>query len=391
MNYLKNKKILILSLVTVVVLMFLYWFFSGTVNPAKQSQTTTSTGITGKVGSLSSEQLSGQSNSILNSQEIIPEEYKDKLTQITNFSVVSASLNKTRDKILYHKKDGGDLYSSDLNGQNQEKLSRITVVNMTEVIWSPARDRTAVFYLDGETLKGFIQVGTSSVTVLPQNIKSFSWSPDGNSLAYLLQNENKLDLTIANSTGKNQRVVYSTPMLDVQITWSSVDKILLKTAPSGFSENYVFVYSINSQALTKLIGPYFGMMINTGFGAGDIIFSRTNANGAAPRIYLGNISSGFDFRVNRNTISAKCVWASADKVYCATPSIYNPDVVWPDDYLMGIYNSGDFIESFDVKNNETSNILKGNFDVSNLIVMPDESYLFFINRIDGTLWSFKLK
>ena len=47
-----------------------------------------------------------------------------------------------------------------------------------------------------------MHIGTSSIAVLPQDIKSFSWSPDGKSLAYLTPKDGALNLVIADSAGR---------------------------------------------------------------------------------------------------------------------------------------------------------------------------------------------
>ena len=102
-----------------------------------------------------------------------------KLSKITDFPVVSPSLNKEEDKLLFYKKDGGGLFMSDFSGQTQQKISNLTILGMTEAFWSPTKDRAAVFYLDQETLKGFLHIGTSSVAILPQDIKKFFLFPHG--------------------------------------------------------------------------------------------------------------------------------------------------------------------------------------------------------------------
>ncbi|TSC76174.1 MAG: hypothetical protein G01um101433_784, partial [Parcubacteria group bacterium Gr01-1014_33] len=186
-----------------------------------------------------------------------PEE--QRLTRITDFPVISPSLNKAEDKILFYKKDGGDLLSSDFRGQNQEKISNLTIIGLLDAVWSPAHDRAAVFYLDQETIKGFLHIGTSSVAVLPQNITSADWSPDGKSLAFGVKTNNALTIGTVDSSGKNQKMLTALPLPDAQIEWVTPDLISLTTAPSGFAEGFIFTYSRSTGALTRILGPFLGL------------------------------------------------------------------------------------------------------------------------------------
>lgn len=318
---------------------------------------------------------------------------EQKLLQLTDFPIVSPSLMATGDRIMFYKKDGGDLFASDFDGRKREKISNLTIVGLLEALWSPRKDRAAITYLDDETLKTFLHIGTSSVIALTQNIQSSAWSPDGKSFAYVTPRGDRLDLVIADAAGKNQKTVFSTPVTDASIRWATSDKILFTTAPSGLAEGYSFVFFRAQGVFNRLLGPLFGLQILPSPDGARLLSSLTDLSGKNPVVSIRDAAGKLIFTTDIHTIADKCIWAGAKKLYCAVPKTIPRETLWPDDYLRGEINTSDRISALDLETKSQEELFgeEDNFDISNLIITKDEKTLFFVNRIDGTLWRLKLK
>lgn len=317
------------------------------------------------------------------------------LTRLTDFSVIAPSLNKSGDKILFYKKDGGDLYAADFDGKNQTKISNITIVGLMDAVWSPARDRAAVSYLDGATIKSFLHIGTSSVAVLPTDITSIAWSPDGKSLAYTLSNAGVLDLVVSDAGGKNQKTIFKTPVRDARIVWPSADRIVFATPPSGFAEGYLFAYARSTGAFEKIFGAVYGLQTLWSPYDTRAVISYTPRGG--DRILAKTINPFDPERKDARdlpspTLADKCAWAGKTELWCAVPRDWTGSAPLPDHYLTGEFNSADRILKIDLTKNTAEELFNENlFDVSSLIAVPQKNYLFFVSRRDGTLWSLKIK
>lgn len=327
-----------------------------------------------------------------NPPENIPPPEEQKLVQLTDFAVIGPSLDKEEKKILFYKKDGGDLFAVGFRGGEQEKVAHVTIVGLIEALWSRARDRAAVFYLGDESRKAFIHLGTTSIAVLPQDIASFSWSPDGRSLAYLLQKDGLVNLTIADASGKNPKTVFTTPIADAQISWISPDKIAFQTAASGLAEGFIFTFSRSAGAFTRILGPVFGLDTLWSPDGARILASQTRRGGKNLTTALYDPAKKKVLRLESSTLIEKCSWAGAKELFCAVPRAIPAETILPDEYLSGEFNSSDRIIRIEAETGEATTIIdEGNFDMSDLIATKDKNFLFFVNRKDGTLWSVRLK
>ena len=312
------------------------------------------------------------------------------LLALTDFSVVSPVIAKSQDKVLLYKKDGGSRYQVDF-AANQEKMSNITIVGLTEALWSPARDRAAVFYIDGEVLKSFLHTGTSSVLALPRDIKSFAWSPDGKQFAYLIQTSDGVSLIISDASGKSSKEVFQTPILDAQIQWISADKIAFQTAPSGHAEGYVFIYSLKTSTFRRFLGPLYGLTTLWSPDATHLLVSATDAGGGNLTLSLYDSAATKLERLDFLTITDKCAWISTKEFYCAVPNAFPDTAVMPDDYLRGEVATQDRILSFALDTSNTALIFSGGaMDIANLAITAKKDYLIFVNRTDGIPWRLKL-
>lgn len=313
------------------------------------------------------------------------------LVQLTDFSVLGPSLTKDENKVRFYKKDGGHLVVSDFSG-TKEEISNLTLVGILDAQWSPAKDRALVSYLEGDIVKMFLHIGTSSVVNIGSDIRSASWSPTGKEFAYTNEQNGKLQLIVGDSNGKNLKVIYQTPVLDAQVAWISANMFAFQTAPSGLADGYIFLYARSNGSFRRVMGPTFGMESIWSPDGSRAIVSSTNGAGNDPH-YVVLTSSGLKSPSTAGLLlMEKCVWANSHVMYCAIPREIPADAVLPDSYLRGEWTTRDRLVRLDLDGKQASYVLNDStFDMTNLLITKNEDYLFFINKPDGTLWRLKLK
>lgn len=315
----------------------------------------------------------------------------DTLLQLSDVPILSPSLNKKEDKILYYQKEGGDVLAWDFARSQSEKISHITIVGMTEAVWSPLRDRAAVFYIDNETLKAFLHINNTSVAVLPQNMTSFSWSPDGKFIGYGFEKDGKFNLATADTAGKNARTIFSSPLRDLRMQWVTQDKIALQSPPSGLAEGFLLTYSRANGTLNKLFSSY-GLLSLWSSDGTRIITSSTNGQGKNLSLLLRDAAGKELYATGLATLPQKCVWVGNKEVYCAVPASYPAEAVLPDSYLRGEFHTADRLVRIDIEKKEIRTILnESNFDMENVLITKKKDYIIFVDRNNGTLWRLKLQ
>ena len=103
------------------------------------------------------------------------------------------------------------------------------------------------------------------------------------------------------------------------------------------------------------------------------------------------------------TIADKCVWTTDDSaIYCGIPVSPPSDSLYPDDWYQGTVQFSDRIWKIDVAgrfaqlvldfSKETSSATQtiNSFDATALAIDPLTTELVFINKNDGSLWSYQL-
>lgn len=324
------------------------------------------------------------------SEELEVNEQK-QLLQLTDFAVVSPSLDAKETRILFYKKEGGDMMASPFHSTVPEKLSHITIVGLLEGIWAPKKGRALLRYLDREEVKSFLHVGTSTVVLFPFNVQSFSWSPSGTQIAYTLRTDDGLDLVTADASGKNARTIFHTPLVNTHIQWVTADEIVFTTTPSSMAEGHAYIYRPSSGAFTKILGPFYGLMVRFSPDGTHALFSHVERGGKNLTLFSYDARTGRSIDLGIATLPEKCAWAGADALYCAVPRTVATEQ-WPDQYLRGENASLDKIVRITLKDTNITTIFdEGAYDMQDIFLTSDENILGFVDRRDGTLWRVKLK
>ena len=97
------------------------------------------------------------------------------------------------------------------------------------------------------------------------------------------------------------------------------------------------------------------------------------------------------------TIADKCVWTADDAtIYCGIPTNPPSGFNYPDDWYQGAVSFSDQIWKIDVTGRyaqfvlDFSKELKTPLDAEALSIDPSETTLVFVNKNDGSLWSYSL-
>jgi hypothetical protein len=124
-----------------------------------------------------------------------------------------------------------------------------------------------------------------------------------------------------------------------------------------------------------------------------VLYSDTTST--TPRLYIYTIKDGTKRDSGLHTLADKCAWASDSiSFYCGVPAYFGNDIL-PDAWYQGTVSFRDDLWRMNVNANVSSSILSPgseghDFDIMNIEVAPNQSFVTFIDKNTLTLWALEL-
>lgn len=233
--------------------------------------------------------------------------------------------------------------------------------------------------------------GTQPLTgdFLQAGILRGSPSPDGSQIFYLKPTLTGVIGVITTSTGRNERQVFTSPLTEWKAQWVNPTLIALTTLASSEADGYLYFLNPITGELQKILGPVRGLTTLVNPSGNLVLVGSAVERTISLSVY--SVATGNSTSKDLKTLPAKCVWQNDTVILCAVPDRVSSGQ-YPDDWYQGNVVFNDSFWSIDVDQNSTTNLFIPNqsFDAYALDLSPDEYYLYFINKINGTLWSYRL-
>lgn len=322
------------------------------------------------------------------SSETFKPQPKKRLIKISETTAISPTIKNN--SIIYYSPEGA--FESNFDGSNLKKFSSIVIPNLIEVLWSNDASKALILnYDDNYNIGRYIyDYSISKAYPIPNDIHFITFSPDGNQIIY---NRNS-SIYIANLDFTNPTIILSNFQIDdAVLNWISSEKILIKTPPSGLVSSFALIYDLKVKELKLLLENLNGLNIKSSFDKTNILYSSTDSDGKNISLAVINSNSQNKKNLNIKTLADKCVFSQDNRtIFCAVPREIPDDAILPDDYYKDKIDFTDDIWRINIETGEKKLIEGIDIDINadNLLLSPQENYLFFINKKDGNLYSLKL-
>ncbi|MEA2715536.1 MAG: hypothetical protein QOG91_564 [Candidatus Parcubacteria bacterium] len=231
---------------------------------------------------------------------------------------------------------------------------------------------------------------------LPGNVIAYAASPAGDKI-FTLINENGTGAGyVANFDGSAVTRIFTTPLTEVSIEWPETNTIAITTAGAAGQDGFLYFVNPKTGVWNRILGPIKGLATRTSRDARFIIASAAVTNQAIQTtIFASGSSTTTDAAIR--TVADKCAWGNfyKDIVYCAVPTDV-PDGTYPDDWYRGTVSFNDKLWQVDAATGEVkliANIADRSgrpMDAIDLGLDAKDSFLFFMNKKDNSLWSLDL-
>ena len=284
----------------------------------------------------------------------------------------------------------------------REQISGTTLPQTTDILFSPSGNRMVVISEPGRNSRTYSlgtitknDQGNISVeqTLLPSAIENYKFDTAENILFYTITNSNSTTGYSFDINTNDTTKLFEVPFTQIVTLWY----------PDNDS-NYIY-----NKASSLFDGYLYKIVEN------NKLEKVANGRGLTAKISKKYVLVGTTLENERNTIliesekkqpvaistsgyPEKCVFAQTnDAVLWCTDSVFTPSGQHPDDWYQGSFSFDDNLWKVDLSSGVGTLVDtfddEGNLviDTINTTISDDDSFLFFINKIDGTLWVYNLR
>lgn len=297
--------------------------------------------------------------------------------------------------VRFVERGTGHIFEIDLATGVETTVTQHTVPQTAEAIFAP--DGSSVVhtsFVDG-TRTSIVSVlstttGSTAEVVkslpLPPGAGNFAYS-DADTLLYTMSSSNETTGYQFSISSQTRAEMFRTPLTQVTMVWGNgLDKAYLYTKPSQYLEGYV--YEVASGAKLKRIRK----------GANGLMYTRNNVLEVFTTADLKEIKStyayaGKDIPAPLPFLPEKCDFVDIDAAtYWCAANTELIDPSFPEAWYAGLKISDDGLWQINAETGVADERIKFKavsgrvVDVASIYATEDGFSVFFINKLDSTLW-----
>lgn len=298
--------------------------------------------------------------------------------------------------VNFIERESGNVFSYLTQAKTLTRINNKTIPGIQSASWLPDASAAFVRYLSGNdfsTINTYALSATSSNGFfLPQNLSDIAVS--STSVLMLTSGVNGSATSLGRTDGTRATTIFTTPLSSLRISFAGKNQYLVFSKPSATLSGDAFLVG-SSGRFSRIAGPSQGL-VALASPSGKWVLVSSILEGTM-QMALIDTTTGASLQLPVATIADKCVWtADTTAIYCGIPMNTNASNLYPDDWYQGAVTFNDRIWKIDVAGRyaqlvlDFGNAKKGTLDATSLALDPKNTTLVFLNKNDGSLWSYGL-
>jgi hypothetical protein len=298
--------------------------------------------------------------------------------------------------VNYIERQSGNVFSYLVRAKTLSRTSNRTIPGIQSAAWLPNGTTAFVRYLSGtnsETVNTYaLRANGSDGFFLPQNLADVAVS--STSILTLASGVNGSTASLMRTDGARATTEFSSPLSSLRVSFAGKSAYLATTKPSAALPGAAFLVNTAGR-FSRIAGPLSGLVALSNHSGKWVLISYSS--GSVLRTALVNIATGEMLALPIATIADKCVWTSDDSaIYCGVPVDPPTDSTYPDDWYQGAVHFSDRVWKIQVVGRYAQLVLDFSketgeqLDVELPAVDTLNTTLVFVNKNDGSLWSYSL-
>ena len=298
-------------------------------------------------------------------------------------------------EVRYIDRQSGNVYAFKVHERVVTRLSNKTLPGITEAAWTRDGARAYVRFLEQDT-SGSERVSTY---ILPASGEGGFFLEQGlaqvisasSSIITLLKSDSGSVASIRNADGTNLRTLFSSVLSSLQVAPLGAS-YLAQTKATAHLDGYAFQVD-GRGTFSRLLGPLRGLTTLPSPQGTSILYSYVDRGRLYTQVFA--VTGRTTVPLPLATLPEKCVWTvGGDAVYCAVPTALSG--LLPDEWYQGSRSFSDRIWRIDLASRVATLVFDPRqladtaIDAQGLSLDTAEDVLVFMNRSDGSLWSYDL-
>jgi len=380
-----TKKVFIISTVLLVIILF----FLGIYNFAfKKSTPSSSKPIVQTVPEKSE-------------QEKLIQKKSKKIIPISEQAVIGKPIfDKKNETIAYYSAKDGTVWSAQADGSKESQIADTELAGIKNVFWANGGEKvitefkkgnnSSFYFYNHKEKKGF---------PLKDGMDTVVWDSAGTKIFYKYYDADskKRTLNISNPDGNEWQSL--TELIDRDVSIAQIPSTSLLSfwnAPKAQDKTYFKSVNMTGGEPTLILSNRFGADYLWAPNGKQALVSSL-ANSESKMVTLGMVTPEGNYtELNIPTIVSKCVWSFDGKtIYYALPGGIPTNSIMPDEYQEKKFTTEDTFWKLNIETGKKERIVEANdivekYDSSELFLSTTQSALYFVNRIDGKIYSIEL-
>ncbi|MEK7622189.1 MAG: hypothetical protein AAB415_03340 [Patescibacteria group bacterium] len=326
-------------------------------------------------------------------------------TPVSGAVLLFRTSSTTPATIIYLEEATGNLFRTESDGRNNQKLTENSLPRVARAWWGRSRlaksDTLTLIaqYLDHQeavvTLRGtYNLLATSSAELLGNAIPGvaahgLAIAPAGDRFFALTNTPTGVNGAITETSTGKVRTIFTSHFKNWTVSWPAPAIItLMPRAAAGVSGTLYFL-NPTSGVLTRVLAGELGLTTLVNPAGTKVLYARGLS---ALQIYSPRDNKTTSLTID--TFPEKCVWAKDNvTIYCAVPN--DPaEAQYPDQWWSGEVSFNDSFWQVNTDTGEAKIVFANNsaganrrLDAINLILDETGERLIFTDRSTGELWS----
>ncbi|HMA77673.1 MAG TPA: hypothetical protein VKP88_00860 [Candidatus Paceibacterota bacterium] len=299
---------------------------------------------------------------------------------------VAGYVPRSANQVVYMEKGTGHLFSIDTSTSQETRLTNTTIpVATTGYLNADASAMVVVRGLPGEraVLIGQRTGDTLDQTSLPPTAENFIFTSTS-TLVYTVADQSGSRGYEYNLATDTQRELFVVPFSDIDVHITS-NAVYVSNQPATGLEGAL--YEVRGTTLTPVSNPHFGFVALVT----DSQYARSSVREGQLQSVIASLTNTETTLIAPVVVPEKCTWRDAT-LLCASPfTVDTPNYI--ENWYQGVVRSNDVLWQIDpntggaqmLDNPET--VLGRPLDMERLS-RTAAGELFFINRLDNSLWRY---